>query len=73
MCDIAEVLVNGRRAGVLTWAPYIMDIGQACRPGKNSLEIRVTNSMANAYDGLRLASGLMGPVVLRRARVRKLS
>jgi hypothetical protein len=63
--DIAEVLLNRQPVGVRAWAPYIFEISRACRPGSNSLEVRVTNSMANAYDGLQLPSGLLGPVLLR--------
>ena len=35
--------------------------------GVNRLEVRVTNSMANTFDGRQLPSGLLGPVVLRAA------
>lgn len=65
--DIAEVWLNGVRVAVRAWAPYTFAIGTICSPGTNSLEIRVTNSIANAYDGLQLPSGLMGPVCLRKA------
>jgi hypothetical protein len=66
--DIAEVVVNGRPVGVSAWAPYVLEISAACRPGTNSLEVRVTNSMANTCEGLQMPSGLMGPVVLRHQR-----
>jgi len=64
--DIAEVFINGSRVGLRCWAPYVLDVGEACREGSNALEIRVTNSMANARDGLQLPSGLLGPIRLRR-------
>jgi hypothetical protein len=66
--DIAEVMVNDQPVGVRAWAPYIFEVGRVCRPGMNTLEVRVTNSMANAFDGLQMASGLMGSVVIRGAR-----
>ncbi|NLD73064.1 MAG: hypothetical protein GX649_10160 [Chloroflexi bacterium] len=66
--DIAEVLVNGQPVGVRAWAPYVVKIGSTCRAGANTLEVRVTNSMANAYEGEQHPSGLMGPVTLRRAQ-----
>ena len=62
--DIAEVIVNGRTAGVLGWAPYSIQIGHLCREGHNQLEIRITNSMANYYEGMQSPSGLMGPVTV---------
>jgi len=63
--DIAEVRLNNRLVGVRTWAPYILDLGGAGRPGTNRLEVRITNSMANAYNGRQMPSGLLGPVCLR--------
>ncbi len=66
--DIAEVWLNGRRLGVRAWAPHVLTLGDACCAGENRLEIRVTNSMANACDGTRLPSGLIGPVTMRAAR-----
>jgi hypothetical protein len=65
--DIAEVTINGQHVGVRAWAPYILEVGKACRPGANTLEVRVTNSMANTFDGFQMPSGLMGPVVIREA------
>ncbi len=60
--------MNGRPVGFRAWAPYLLPIGAACRAGSNEIEVRVTNSMANAYEGLQLPSGLLGPVTVRRAR-----
>ncbi len=63
--DIAEVLINGERVGVRAWAPYILPLNSASRPGTNRLEVRVTNSMANRHDGRQSPSGLLGPVTFR--------
>lgn len=63
--DIAEVRVNGDRGGVRCWAPYVVNLTGACQTGRNSLEIRITNSIANERDGLQLPSGLIGPIRLR--------
>ncbi len=65
--DIAEVRVNHHVAGVLAWAPYVIQIDAVCQLGRNHLEIWVTNSIANFYQGLQLPSGLIGPVQLRQA------
>lgn len=62
--DIAEVRVNGLEAGVRLWAPHRFDIGRLCRQGVNELEVLVTNSMANRYDGAMRPSGLIGPILL---------
>ena len=52
------------------WAPYVLPLRGALREGVNHLEVRVTNSMANTFDGRQLPSGLLGPVVLRSAESR---
>jgi hypothetical protein len=43
-----EVFLNGRRVGRRAWAPFVVDLEGAIRPGDNRLEIRVTNTLANA-------------------------
>jgi hypothetical protein len=64
--DIAEVTVNGSPLGVRAWAPYRFTVGSALVHGDNRVEVRVTNSAANARYGRQLPSGLMGPVRLQR-------
>jgi len=63
--DIAEVWINDQRVGVQAWAPYVISLNGVCHPGKNGVQIRVTNSMTNRHDGRQLPSGLIGPVTLR--------
>jgi len=65
--DIARVRLNGQDCGQRCWSPYTLRVDGALRPGPNRLEVEVTNSMANAYDGSQLPSGLLGQVVLRGA------
>ena len=67
--DIAEVIVDGTSAGVRMWAPYGILLPPAAA-GRHRIEIRVTNSMANEYEGAQCPSGLMGPVqlILKRRR-----
>jgi hypothetical protein len=65
--DIADVTLNGTALGGRAWAPYVWTIGQACRAGDNQLEVWVTNSIANRFEGLQRPSGLIGPVSIRRA------
>ena len=50
--NIAEVLVNGERCGGTLWKPpFRADITNALKPGKNRLEIRVTNLWPNRMIG----------------------
>ncbi len=48
---IAEVRLNGRSLGVLWKPPYRVEIAAAARPGKNELEVRVTNLWVNRMIG----------------------
>lgn len=49
--DIAELKVNGQKAGVLWYPPYTADITSLLKTGSNSLEISVTNNWANRLIG----------------------
>ena len=60
--DIAEVLLNGQQVGVCAWAPYVLRIDPHYQAGRNQLEVRVTNSIANFYEGVQARSGLLGIV-----------
>ena len=62
--DIAEALLDDEPAGVRMWAPYRVPLAGPVAVGPHTLEVRVTNSMANAYEGAQLPSGLIGPVQL---------
>jgi hypothetical protein len=45
--NLAEVLVNGKPAGVVWTPPFSLDITKLVQPGKNTLEILVTNTWHN--------------------------
>lgn len=49
--DIAEVTVNGKVLGSVWHAPYRLDIGDAVRPGRNRLSVRVANLWVNRLIG----------------------
>ncbi|CAG7638163.1 hypothetical protein PAESOLCIP111_03919 [Paenibacillus solanacearum] len=69
----AEVLVNGKSAGIRVMSPYRFDLSGLCVPGDNTIDIIVFNTLApylNAvspthyiFEGQTL-SGMFGPVVL---------
>lgn len=44
-----EVFVNGKSCGVKVMSPYSFDISSCVNPGKNTLEIRVSNTAANEF------------------------
>ena len=49
--EIAEVLVNGKSAGIAWKAPYRLDVTAFVKPGENALEIRVANLWVNRLIG----------------------
>jgi len=65
--DIAEVFLDGKSRGVRMWAPYRFHLGRRPTSDSVQLEVHVTNSMANEYNGAQMPSGLIGPVRLLTA------
>lgn len=64
--EAAAVSVNDRTVAHLFWAPHRCVIAAAdLVEGDNRLEVLVTNSSANTYEGAGRPSGLLGPVTLR--------
>ncbi|MDB5436299.1 MAG: Alpha-L-arabinofuranosidase precursor [Phenylobacterium sp.] len=49
--EIAEVSVNGKPVGTAWKAPYVVDVTNAVKPGKNSLTVKVTNLWPNRLIG----------------------
>jgi hypothetical protein len=65
--NIAEISINGRSVGVLWKKPFVVDVTSALRPGKNHLEVKVTNVWPNRMIGdkqpgaLRIAHATFDP------------
>jgi hypothetical protein len=49
--EVAEVTLNGRNLGILWKEPFRTDITGALRPGRNTLEVKVTNLWNNRLMG----------------------
>jgi hypothetical protein len=49
--NFATVRLNGKELGVLWKAPFRVDISRALKPGKNRLEVKVTNLWPNRIIG----------------------
>jgi hypothetical protein len=58
--DVLEVIVNGQSAGVRLWAPYQVEITDLLKSGKNTLELRVANTLVNLLEAIERPSGLAG-------------
>ncbi|MFC7726515.1 glycosyl hydrolase [Nocardioides sp. GCM10028917] len=63
--ELAQVTVNGVVLPRALWAPYVVDVTEALRPGANAIEVRVTNTLLNRRSKTPPPSGLLGPVTLR--------
>lgn len=62
--DLADVSINERRAGVVAWNPLEVDVMPVLRPGRNTLAIRVANTMSNLIALEPIESGLTGRVLI---------
>jgi hypothetical protein len=51
--NLAEVSVNGKPLGIVWKTPYRVDITGPLKPGKNTVEIKVTNAWVNRIIGDR--------------------
>jgi hypothetical protein len=64
--EVAEFRINGRPAGVRLAPPYLWDITTLVRPGKNTIELDVTNTAqsrwSDAFSRGNSPSGLLGPI-----------
>ncbi|UQZ86379.1 hypothetical protein SK3146_05672 [Paenibacillus konkukensis] len=64
--DFMEVRVNKKHVDVRFWEPYEVNITDWLNPGVNLIDILVSNSMANHYEKVGRASGLLTGVRMRR-------
>lgn len=78
---MAEVIVNGVNKGILWSRPYTIDVTDVLKPGKNTLEIRVTNLWTNRLIGDEQlpeeneyvpGGGINGIAALSRGAIKKL-
>ena len=70
---VAEVFVNGKRAGIRMSRPFRFDISDFVQPGNNQIQVKVANTLANHMSSYpthwvledQAVSGLLGPEQLR--------
>lgn len=51
VCDVAEVFLNGKSAGILWKEPFKLDITELVKAGDNELKIEVVNQWVNRLTG----------------------
>ena len=49
---MSELYLNGKQVGMKWYGNHLYDVVDHIRPGENSLEIRVTNTLANYCGSL---------------------
>jgi len=49
--DVARIFINGKSAGVLWTPPFSLNIKDHLKPGRNTLEIQITNMWINRLTG----------------------
>lgn len=59
VADVASVWANGTFVGKRLWAPFRFDITRYVQPGKNRIEVEVTNGSVNCLMGDTKESGLL--------------
>ncbi|MCX5412529.1 glycosyl hydrolase [Streptomyces sp. NBC_00059] len=65
--EVASVTLNGTELPPLLWSPYTADVTGLLRPGRNTLAVKVSNTLSNERNK-PIPSGLLGPVALRPYR-----
>jgi len=65
--DISEVKLNGKSLGMCWYGRHTYDTADALKKGKNTIEIKVTNSLSN-LKAKPVSAGLIGPVWLLKTR-----
>jgi len=71
VCATAEIRLNGETVRTLVASPWETDLAGRLKPGENTLEIEVLNTLSNHYQTIpnryrgTPTSGLIGPVEIR--------
>jgi hypothetical protein len=62
--DVLEVSLNGNEGRVVPWHPYRLDITDMVQPGKNTIQLKVTNTLINVLEAVRKKSGIFSQPVI---------
>jgi alpha-L-rhamnosidase len=56
--DVLEVSINGSMGKVIPWHPYVIDITEHVKAGKNDIKLKVTNTLINILEAVQKESGI---------------
>ena len=63
--DVVDVAVNGQEVGTLLWHPYRIEVTDYLKQGENEIQISVTNTLINFFEGVKRPGGLLQAPVLK--------
>jgi hypothetical protein len=66
--DIAEIEINGKKAGTILWNPPEVEITGALKKGENKIMAKITNSLFNMLEGKPKPSGIIGSVKILQTK-----
>lgn len=59
---VAEVLVNGEKAGIIGWKPFEINLSGLLKEGQNVVEVRIIGSLHNLYGPHNVGhTSMVGP------------
>jgi hypothetical protein len=65
--DVAEVIINNSEPVVIPWNPYRIDITNLVKAGKNTIKIKITNTLINILEAVQKESGLFNEPVIEHS------
>lgn len=57
--DVLEIQVNEHEPVIIPWHPYRVNISSYIKPGKNYINMKVTNTLINILEAVKKPSGLL--------------
>ncbi|KLU40857.1 MAG: glycosyl hydrolase [Limnochordia bacterium] len=63
--DVVDVAVNGEEVGTILWHPYRIEITSFLKPGEHTIQVSVTNTLINFFEGVKRPGGLLQAPVLK--------
>ena len=71
--DVAEVIINNSEPVVIPWNPYRIDITNLVKAGKNTIKIKITNTLINILEAVQKESGLFNEPVIEHSNNYKIT
>ncbi len=63
--DVLEFSINDSAGRIIPWHPYQADITDLVKKGKNTITLKVTNTLINLLEAVEKPSGIFTPPVIK--------